>query len=527
MYYKQVFLKYFLIFSIATLLFACAQIVAPTGGPIDKTAPVVESFSPENKSTAYEKGTPLIIEFDEYVSLNIPLKNVSISPPISENLEFLLKGKSIITKINADLKTNTTYTINFSSAIKDITEGNPLPNLEYVFSTGNTVDSAHIKGKIIDAFTSDPAVGVKVFAYHSIADSVPYKELPSYLDVTNDSGYFKIPNMKPGKYKLFALIDGDNNLMFNITSEEVAFIDGLISTTDTTEQIMSLFKEDKDIQFVKKITNEGKKVKIAFNRPTQNMQVVSKYNDHHYFSENKDTLIMWINRTLKEDISVELFDGDFQDTIAVSFKELADSIVKVTANHTKSKKFDFYKPFKFSFSHLINKYDPTKIILTENSDTVEFSFVPSEVEAYENLEFNYTWKDSAKYQIHINPGAFTSLYGLANDTSMIQFSTRSRAYYNISTLQIQGVEENQACIMQLFTDKAMISEDLIIGSQTIIYNYLPAGEYKLKLIYDDNKNGKWDTGNYLEKVQPEKIVVYHEGLKIKSGWETETIWEVE
>ena len=88
MYYKQVFLKYFLIFSIATLLFACAQIVAPTGGPIDKTAPVVESFSPENKSTAYEKGTPLIIEFDEYVSLNIPLKNVSISPPISENLEW-------------------------------------------------------------------------------------------------------------------------------------------------------------------------------------------------------------------------------------------------------------------------------------------------------------------------------------------------------------------------------------------------------------------------------------------------------
>ena len=208
----------------AVLFTSCAKIVTPTGGPKDVTPPTITKESPPNGCKNF-KGNTIKISFSEFVTLNNTFENVLISPPLSQQPTYLLSGKTLIIKFNDTLQSNQTYNIGFASCIQDFTEENPIPFYNYAFSTGESVDTFMLKGKVIDAQTNSAVKGCFVFAYSQDIDSLPLTTKPQYITKTLPNGSFVIKNIRPGNYKIFALKDINNNLIYDLPNEEIAFLD--------------------------------------------------------------------------------------------------------------------------------------------------------------------------------------------------------------------------------------------------------------------------------------------------------------
>jgi len=210
------------------LVFSCANVVSPTGGPKDETPPKVLRSNPANQSTNYDGGDVRIF-FDEFVTLENLQQNLLVSPPLKNDPEVRIRGKSIIMSITDTLLEATTYNFFFGESVVDITENNAIPNFQFVVSTGDFVDSLSVVGILRDAHTLLPEEGVFVMMYENIYDSVPYLERPVYLSKTNEAGQFQINNMREGKFLMFALKDLNSSFTFDDPTENIGFIDSLVS----------------------------------------------------------------------------------------------------------------------------------------------------------------------------------------------------------------------------------------------------------------------------------------------------------
>jgi hypothetical protein len=203
----------------------CAQLGSPSGGPRDEDPPVILESEPPNYSTWFE-ADKIRITFDEYIVLDNVNQELIVSPPMEEKPEVKLRKKTLIIEFEEDLKPNTTYTFNFGSAIKDLHEGNVLLNYEYVFATGKELDSLSVRGTLTYAHDlSVPEEPISIMLYTDLRDSVPLTDIPLYVGRSDDSGVFSVNNLRADVYKVFALKDGNNNFLFDLPTEEIAFLD--------------------------------------------------------------------------------------------------------------------------------------------------------------------------------------------------------------------------------------------------------------------------------------------------------------
>lgn len=208
----------------------CANAVAPTGGPQDTTPPVVVEAVPENRNINFT-GKKIEITFDEYITLENANQNVMISPPMTEKPDIKLKNKTVVIKFKEDLASNTTYTINFGQAIKDLHEGNAFKDYVYSFSTGDVIDTLSIAGKVLNAEDKKPVEDIYVTLYaadRDNLDSLPLTTKPNYITKTDKEGKFSLNGLANKKYLVFALKDVNSNLYFDQPNEEVAFLDTLV-----------------------------------------------------------------------------------------------------------------------------------------------------------------------------------------------------------------------------------------------------------------------------------------------------------
>ena len=211
----------------------CANAVAPTGGPKDEIPPRVVETVPENHSTGFN-GKKIEITFDEYITLENANQNVLISPPLSEKPDIRLKNKTVIIKFKEDLAANTTYTINFGAAIKDLHEGNQFKDYIYSFSTGDHIDTLCVAGKVLNANDKKPVEDAYVSLYaadRDNLDSLPMTTIPNYITKTDKEGNFKLAGLADKKYLVFALKDVNSNLYFDQPNEEIAFLDSLVEAS--------------------------------------------------------------------------------------------------------------------------------------------------------------------------------------------------------------------------------------------------------------------------------------------------------
>jgi len=203
----------------------CANIVPPTGGPRDTIPPKVVGSTPENYSTRFTV-TSIHIEFDEFIQLRNINQQFIITPPQKERPDFRVRGRNLNIDLNTELVANTTYTLNFGDAIVDLNEGNILRNYEFVFSTGDEIDSLSYSGIVLNAYDKTPAENVIVMLYEELHDSVPYRRLPLYANRTGKDGRFQLNNIRADTFKVFALADANNNYLYDRKGDEaIAFLD--------------------------------------------------------------------------------------------------------------------------------------------------------------------------------------------------------------------------------------------------------------------------------------------------------------
>jgi len=234
----------------ALLLNACAQVVPLSGGEKDIEPPKEIQSVPSNQSINFSTKT-ISIGFNEYIRLQNLASQLIVSPLMDKTPEISLHGKKVIIKIKSQLLPNTTYSINFGSAIADITENNKIPNYKYVFSTGSHIDSLSISGHVVNAFNLKEEDKVYVLLYDNFEDSIPLKKMPRYVAITNKKGAFTITNIAKGKYKLFALKDINSNYIYDLPNEQIAFkSDTLVLDSSLTGNIIYLFKENNDLQYL-------------------------------------------------------------------------------------------------------------------------------------------------------------------------------------------------------------------------------------------------------------------------------------
>jgi putative lipoprotein len=216
---------------------SCARMGNPDGGWYDETPPKVLGATPADKATDV-KAQKVKISFDEFVKIDNPTENVIVSPPQLQAPEIKATGKSIEVKLLDSLKANTTYTIDFSDAISDNNEGNPLGNYTYSFSTGAEIDTMEVSGYVVAAENLEPVKGILVGLYANLADSAFEKQPMLRVSRTDSRGHFVIKGVKRGTYRVYALQDVDGNYQFNQKSEMIAFNHELIkpSVMDDTRQ---------------------------------------------------------------------------------------------------------------------------------------------------------------------------------------------------------------------------------------------------------------------------------------------------
>ncbi len=213
---------------ILILVFGCAKPGYISGGPKDLDPPVVVNSEPQQYALNF-KGNKIRIDFNEYIQLKDVNRQLNVSPPVKKKPQVWIKNKSIMVQLRDTLKDTTTYTLNFGNSISDNNENNPLTNYEFVFSTGNFLDTLGIRGRILDAFTLTPdKESVLALLYNDLSDSAPIKTTPMFTSRTDKDGYFSISNVKPGKYNLFALKDNNLNYKYNVSLEEFGFIDSVV-----------------------------------------------------------------------------------------------------------------------------------------------------------------------------------------------------------------------------------------------------------------------------------------------------------
>ncbi len=254
---------YFLI----TLNFGCAQISAPTGGAKDSLPPRLIKASPELKTLNF-KGNKISLVFNEYIELQELQNNLVVSPAQKSTPTISYNLKTISIKLKDTLLANTTYSINFGNSIRDVHEGNILKDFTYVFSTGNTIDSLTIEGKVLLAESGKPDSNIIVMLYRNLDDSAVLKTKPLYIAKLNGEGFFTFNHLPEADFKIYALKDGDNGKTYNAKTEIFAFINETVSSLHQTDPI-KLFayaeqKADNNKSAAKKSVPE-KKLKYSSN----------------------------------------------------------------------------------------------------------------------------------------------------------------------------------------------------------------------------------------------------------------------
>jgi uncharacterized protein (DUF2141 family) len=547
---------------ICILLFSCAQVVAPGGGPKDITAPKVVKYIPDSAQLNF-KAKSISITFDEFVQLKDLNNQLVISPPLEQAPDISIKNKSLIIDLDKKevLKPNTTYSLSFGNALQDITENNPNENLKYIFSTGSFIDSLSLKGKIENAFDHRTEKGIYVMLYSDLKDSVIYKKQPDYFAKTKDDGSFQINNIRNGKYKLLALKDANANYKYDNELETIGFYDTIIDVSKEQHILIDMFQEPAKKFFLKKhFYNSYGNIVFIFNKPSDSILVTPinytfKEGDVLLdYSKNGDTLNYWFENFEKDSLIVQVKNGyKILDTVAfqVIKKEAAVKNKRtplklhLVNNFNGNQGVDLNADLKLIFSHPIASINEQALVTLKRDSiaitNLSFSKATSAPEKSIKINFNESslpskksadtkkapLKESAAYHLFIPPGTFTDIFGLTNDTIKVDFKTRAEKFYGTVKLKLTIPETTYNYIVQLLDDKEnVIRENNIQKSEVINYEYLQPQKYKLKIIYDSNKNNKWDGGNYLQKLQPEKVIYNLEPINIRSNWDMDLEWNI-
>lgn len=574
---KNILVQYGLLTAIVAatgiLIFSpsCANTTTPpSGGPKDTIPPVLVKYYPMPGDTMIPvHKTQISLTFDEYVVVK-DVQSLFLSPPLEKTPKYRIRNKSVIVYFESDLDSNKTYVLDVTNAIADNNEGNMYPGYAMVFSTGRQIDSMMITGIVQDCNTLMPVKGATVMLYKDHADSAIFKHRPDAAIKTDDWGYFCLRNIQDTVYRMYAIMDMNNNNMYEADNEQVAFIDTLVRPvtkvmdslpalqkylmTDTvaclarkTEYELNLFKEVPSKQMIMNKERLGERTAyITFMAPYARidsiwMTGIPADKLITQFNLEQDSLEIWVNdpRTLPDTLflNVNYHKTDTLGNLVPTLEEVKLAKPRQTTV-AKSARTD------------IKKEDTTAVFTIdakpENVEqygfVIEFKY-PLVQSAFDSLEFRYlnpkqqeftdkytVEQDSLnlrkyvvrpaskllpgyEYFLKIPHRKFMDINGFLNDSSEVKVMLPNDDKLSSLTLSLSNVENKY--IVDMLNEKRdqTIRSFTVESDTTLLFPYITAGKYSIRLTEDVNRNGLVDTGNLLEHKQPEKVKFY----KLENG----------
>ena len=545
---------------------SCANTTTPpSGGPKDTIPPVITKLNPLPGTVNVPRHkTKLFLEFNEYVTVKDP-KSLFLSPPLEKSPKFKLKGKGVLVSFESDLDSNKTYTLDVTNAIGDNNEGNMFPGYTLVFSTGDRIDSMMVTGIVQDCNTLQPLKGATVMLYKDHADSAIFLKRPDAAVKTDDWGYFCLRNIQDTVYRMYAIIDENNNNLYEAESEKVAFIDSLVQpvnvVNDTLPELqkydmkdtvnclarkneyeLSIFREKPSKQLIVNKERVGERTAyITFMAPyaqIDSIWIKGVPSDKliTQFNIMQDSLEIWVNDPKEQ-----------PDTFYLNVKYMKTDTLGMLNSFTEELRLA--KPKKGLAAKTsrkdIKKEDTTAVFTLEaKPETVEqYGFVfefkyPLVEDAFDSLTFRFlnpkqqefkekysVTQDSLnlrKYVVRPNvdllPGyeyflkvphrKFKDINGFYNDSTEVKVTLPNDDKLSSISLVLSNVSNKY--IVDLLNEKRdnVLRSYIIDKDSTLPFPYLKAGKYSIRITEDVNRNGIVDTGNLLEKKQPEKVLFY-------------------
>ena len=513
---------------VLSLIFTqCANKGTASGGPKDELPPVIIKSIPENFSLNFDS-KEISIYFDEYIKMKDLRKQLLISPYMDPEPEITPVGsasKYIKIKILDTLQPNTTYAFNFGESIADNNEGNIFPYYKYVFSTGTYIDSLTVSGVVTDALNKevDDRIAVLLFEVDStFTDSILYKQKPKYIANTDSVSGFSLENVKEGTYLLAALKEENPNYTFQPKTDKIGYRKQLITVPSDTAYVLKMFKESIRYKFKRgrqvsstrlafgyEGDGETMDIKLLSNVPEGYASIVTKETD-------KDTLNYWFRPKLEIDSLIfEITHHQTIDTAVVKVKDFkSDSLVFKSLSSTLKLK----ESFQLSATIPLDSMDVSKVRVMDK-DSV-FQNPKMVLDRFSNIvDFNFEKTEENNYSIEMLPGAFTDFYGAQNDTLNFKVTTKLRSSYGDVRIEIRnGV---YPLIVELIDNKGIVIESsLSQEASPVDFNEVTPGIYFLRVVFDSNQNGVYDSGDYLKKIQPERVSYALEPVEVRAGWDT-------
>lgn len=500
---------------ILVIVSSCAQVEAIDGGPKDEIAPRVKKITPENKSTLFS-GRKIVYKFDEFIKLNNPQENLVILPAGPKVTASVFK-KELTLEIEGDLAPNTTYQISMNALVRDNREGND-SLMRYVFSTGEVLDSISYAGKIVDAYSNELQHNITVGLYKA-GDSISSK--PRYFVKSDKKGEFKFEHLRPDSYSLYFFNDLNKDLQFQF-NEKVGFSDSLITTNASITDSIAyrIFQNPLPAKIKEKKLLYPKQVIISstFSLAKSDFYYQNEKIDTSFLHFYKDDSVgVLLPQIPGENNLVTIQSGDRLDSISLiaiqkSILQKPSSMFYPTDKDLSRKKTGF-----LLFSDEITGIDE-KLIFTQTKDSVRVT--PKITFLKNKLQFSFSDTISKELQLFIQAGAIKFSNGTNNDKTEVKLQFKALNNYGSLLFKKLDFPEN-ALIEFILNKQVVLTKSKAELQKSKLISALDPGEYSFRIIYDENKNGKWDAGNVHSKKQAEKISYFSQTVKVRANWETE------
>jgi Bacterial Ig-like domain len=442
----------------------CANIVPPQGGLRDSLPPVLEKADPGDSSKNF-KGNRITFTFDEFIDVQSIQENLMVSPLPNETPIVDYKLKIVTVKLKDTLEQNTTYTLNFRDAVRDVNEGNIYKNFTYTFSTGPYIDSLQLAGKVILAETGRADSTLIVVLHTSNDDSAVQKEKPRYITRLDSRGYFVFKNLPAKTFYVYALKDEGGTKRYMNPRQLFAFADKPVTVSVKNDSVtLYAFAAKKDKLVTAATPATG--VKPATNAADRRLR----------FSSNLD-----------------------------------------------NKQQDLLGNFIFTFEQAIKTFDSSKLTLFTDSlftSVKDYSFRKDSTNR--KIILKTEWKENTQYHIILDKDFVEDSTGkklLRTDT--LSFTTKKKTDYGILKLRIRNLDLSKNPILQILANGNIV-RSVSMSSNEFADNMFPPGEYELQILLDENKNGQWDPGDFFGKhKQPELVKPIQRKIVVKPVWQNE------
>ncbi|MEZ5025699.1 MAG: Ig-like domain-containing protein [Chitinophagales bacterium] len=524
---------------------SCAQITAPTGGARDTTAPKITLSNPPNHSINFQQ-KEIYIAFDEWIQpLTNPKNQVIISPEITPFPDIHIARNDLHIKFKDTLLSNTTYSLYFADNIKDNNEGNPYSNFKYVFSTGNFIDSLQLKGQIATSLEKFPD-NTYLLLYKDLDDSAFLKKRPFYITKVGTDGNFNLENVKEGTYKIYALDDKNSNYYYDLPTEAIAFLDSathINSSIDTLQLNLFLPEENKlriqsfDREIKNGIWHLSFNKELSLNKDEITVRLINDKTIEPIAFTDKDqhNMSVYFPVLPKDTANIKLVvanNGNLIDTIQTNISTTKiNNIIPFFTDSTLNKGLKVIESEALvleSSVYSLSSIDTSKIYIEDSSHNK----IPFSIKRLENLrdyQLTANWKPNMLYKLTFLDSSMQDLaknYNVQQEFSFLTIANNKTGNLLI-TFELPSKNENYIAILKDNSGKVW-NKQILRDSQRIQINYgrLLPGNYSVEVIEDANKNGIWNSGNYMLKTEPEKIFK-SQPIIIKENWDADEIINVD